>query len=251
MSAPTNLSTFGITPTSAFLSWAPGEVVSPGGGGEFSSYQLAAGHYEPEVYSMIAVAPRPDSETGSFTSGDVLARYRWAYYDGSNPVRYELALKLFGGSAPHMFELLSGPAGMTVGNDRNPADHGVVKWTPQSAYSAGSPAPVSVRVHGQDGNTIDLNWTIQTSSSTDKFMFANADSGSDSSGDGSIGSPFKTLLKFTGVDSGATTYPGRIVYLRGSTANYATVAHTNSWMPNNLDTIPARISWDNTKRPSA
>ena len=222
------------------------------GNGSLASFQLPAGNFVAQEFGMVAVAPRPDTETGSFTgdfaTDNVNARYRWAYYDGVTPVRYELAIKLFGGSAPHIYELITGPSGMTVGNNRTPEDHGVIKWTPTSAHNYLNPANVTVKVYGQDGNTLNLTFSIQTTSSTEKFIFVNADSGDDS-GDGSIDDPFQTLNELMVAASTSVTYPNRIVYLRGSTENYTTVAHTDAWMPTEEDTIPARIGLDINNHP--
>jgi len=211
------------------------KTTAPGGGlGEF---QLASGNFTAQRYAMVAVSPRPDAETGDFAS--TTARHRWAYYDGVNSVRYEYPLKIYGGSAPHIFQVISGPPGLTVGNSRNAADHGVVKWTPSQAYSTASPASVTIRAYGQDGATIDFAWTIATSSSTDKFMFL-SNSGNDTTGTGSFSQPFATLAKMTGTASTTTTYPNRIVYMRGG--NYATVAHTDAWNGGNAsETIRSRI----------
>lgn len=213
------------------------KTTAPSGGGGLGEFQLAAGHFTPQRYTMVAVSPRPDAETGDFTA--TTARHRWAYYDGVNPVRYEYPIKLFGGSAPHIFQVVSGPSGLTVGSNRNAADHGVVKWVPTQTYSTASPASVMIRAYGQDGSAIDLTWTIATSSSTDKFMFL-SNSGNDTTGTGSISAPFATLAKMMGAASTTTTYPNRIVYMRGG--NYATVAHTDAWNGGNVsETIPSRI----------
>lgn len=195
-------------------------------GSGLSSNKLSTGHYVAARYAMTAVSPRPDTESGPFT-GTVSARHRWAYYDGTNAVRYEWPVKVFGGAAPHIYELVTGPAGMTIGNSRDVANHGVVKWTPTQAYTTSAPALVIVRVYGQDiTGFVDVAWTIATSSSVSKFVFVDNVNGNDSN-PGTISAPFATLVKVTGPTIAATTFPNTICYLRGSATPYATQPHSD------------------------
>jgi len=210
--------------------------LEPYSGAGLSAYKLASGHSAANNFTIAAVSPRPDSETGAY-SGTVNARHRWAYYDGANSVQYEVPVKILGGSAPHIFELLRAPTGATIGNNLTAADHGVVKWTPTSAYSTSSPAVFTVRVYGNDweGRTIplagidyiEITWTVATSSSTSQFLFIDNNAGNDTTGTGSISAPFATLAKVTGSTVAATTYPNRIVYLRGSVTAYQTSPHSD------------------------
>ena len=200
--------------------------LEPYSGTGLSAYKLAAGHYVTKQFDMNFVSPRPDSETGSY-SGTVIARHRWAYYDGVNPVRYEFPVIVFGGATPHIFELLRAPAGATIGNNITAADHGVIKWNPTQAFSTSSPAVFTVRVYDQDMTYVEMTWTVATSSSTTKFLFLNADTGNDTTGTGSISAPFQTIAKVTGTSISSVTYPARIVYMRGTTANYTTMYHND------------------------
>ena len=68
-----------------------------------------AGSWMPAKQPMIQVYPRPDSETNTW------ARHRWAYYDGVNAVQYKIPLGVSFGAFPYVFQLLSGPPGMTIG----------------------------------------------------------------------------------------------------------------------------------------
>lgn len=208
--------------------------------------QLTAGHYVAEKFAMVAMQPRPDSETGSF-SGTVNARYRWAYYDGVNSIQYEFPIKIFGGSAPHRYTIISAPAGAAVGNTWNPDSHGLLTWTPQAAFSTSSPASFTVRVTGQDGNTLDLTWTVATSSSTSKFLFL-SNSGNDSTGTGSISNPFATLAKVFGTTKTSSNFPGAQVIMRGG--SYATAPHSDSWIYGG-ETVPCRIELDPSLKPSS
>lgn len=213
--------------------------------------QLAAGHFIAEKFSMVAVYPRPDAETGSF--GATNARHRWAYYDGgSNNIQYELALKVFGGAGPHRFTMIAGPSGATVGNIWNAASHGVVKWAPNTSYSTGSPAQFTVRVTGQDGNSIDISWTVATSASIDvggKFIFL-SNSGNNSTGNGSIASPWQSLPKVMGSARTASTYPSCLVVLRGGT--YAMSAHSDAWNGGNgSESVKCRVELNAANHPMA
>lgn len=217
-----------------------------------SGVQLASGHYVPQKFAMTAVYPRPDSETGTY-GATINARHRWAYYDGTNAIQYEIPLKIYGGSAPHMFSITSQPSGetATIGNTYgDDSSHGVFKWTPSRAFTTSSPASFTVRVTGQDGNTLDVSWTVATDSSTNRFVFV-SNSGNNANS-GAISSPFATLAKVTGGGSTktTTTYPGRIVYMRGG--NYATVAHTDAWNGGNgSETQKCRIELSATYHPMA
>lgn len=194
-----------------------------GGGG--SSYQLASGHYEAQYMPLLAVFPRPDAETGTYAGGTINAKNRYAYYDGTNSITQSFAVKVQGGSWPHWFELITAPAGCSIGNSLNKDSHGVFTFTPTAAISTASPATVTVRVHGQDGNTLDITWTVATSSSTNDFLFLNASSGSDAAS-GAIGSPKQTLGAMWGTTTAGTTFPYRQVYMRGG--SYASVSHSDS-----------------------
>lgn len=173
--------------------------------------QLAAGHWYSSVgtffASMYAVYPRPDSETSTY------ARHRWAYYDGVNEVEYRVDVGVQYGGWPYWYELIAGPTGMTVGELYGDSDYGQVRWIPDGDVTN---ATVTVRVHDQDGNTLDVTWTVSTSSSTSVFMFAHPDDGDDND-NGSFGAPVQTLQELFGASEGTTTYPNRIVYLRGGT----------------------------------
>lgn len=217
------------------------DAESPQSDVEIDGVQLSEGFYVPQQFPMTAVSIRPDAETGSYASDNVNARYRWAYYDGTNAVRYEWPVKIFGGSAPHRYTLLQAPPGMTVGNQWNPSDHGIIKWIPEQPQPESNPAKVVLRVTGQDGHHIDITWTIATTQSQDKFIFVDSGVlGDDETGTGAIDAPFKTLRKVMGETRVQETFPGRLVYLRGG--SYATAAHTDAWNGGNAsETVPARI----------
>jgi hypothetical protein len=188
-----------------FTSTTEAIPVVPGDG------QLDAGHWYSSVGTffsgLYAVYPRPDAETSTY------ARHRKAYYDGTNPIQYEVKLGVQFGGWPYWYELIDGPSGMTVGELYGDADYGCVRWTPSGDVTNDT---VTVRVHDQDGNSLDVTWTVSTSSSTADFMFVSP-TGNDTTGTGSISAPFLTLSKLFGATEGTTTYPNRIVYMRAGT----------------------------------
>src|SRR5580698_176033 len=176
-----------------------------------------AGSWMPAKQAMIQVYPRPDSETNTW------ARHRWAYYDGTNPVQYRIPLGVSFGAFPYVFQLLSGPPGMTIGAtiwqsdwsfaQAMTAGYGYLLWTPTAAVTSGT---VSVLVTDQQMNTLTITFTVSTSSSTSRFIFLDAANGNDSTGTGAIGAPWKTLAKALGSSYAATANPGAICYLRGT-----------------------------------
>jgi len=182
--------------------------------GDIQGVQLAAGHYVAQQYAMVAVYPRPDAEVGSY------GRHRWAYYDGVNDVQYEIPLKVFGGAAPHRFQVIAGPSGLTVGGTYgDPDSHGVVKWTPSGTFTN---EPVTIRCYGQDGAYVDFVWTVSTSST--QFIFLSG-TGNDTTGTGTISQPFRDLAKVFGASRFTETYPDKFVYLR--TGAYTMSPHSD------------------------
>lgn len=176
---------------------------------EDDSWQLADGHYIAKT-SLAQIYPRPDGETGSF------ARHKKAYYDGTNSIQYRIPVGVRGGALPYRYDLIAGPSGMAIGNTipsdwaaNGPGDYGMVTWTPSSSISSASPTTVTVRVTDQLGATIDVTWTVYTSSSTSDFMFLDSASGSNGNA-GSYASPKQTIA---GVMTGASN---RIIYFKNA-----------------------------------
>jgi hypothetical protein len=185
-------------------------------------WQLASGHFMPAKKSLVVVYPRPNTETETY------ARQRKAYYDGSNSIEYRVPVGVQFGAWPYHFEVTSGPSGMTVGAQYGDSNYGVVTWTPSGPASGTS---VAVRVTDQESNYVDVTWTVTTSSSTSDFIFVST-SGNDSTGDGTIGSPFATLSKVMGATESSGAYPGRICYFRAGTYNVPTQGQINpSYQP--------------------
>lgn len=141
---------------------------------------LAAGQFIPAKMPLTAervVLPRPDSETS--------AR---AYHRNAHAgVPYELPLVIQGGAWPFVYELLAGPAGATLGRNFGDPGYGILRWTPVTNGNFS----FSVRVTDQDGASVLLNWSGATAPGW--LTFVDAVNGSDSTGNGSIASPWRSL----------------------------------------------------------
>lgn len=195
-----------------------GGINAGAGGGGF----LPAGHWTPtrQTLAMNCVSIRPDSETGSF-GGTVWAAYRYAYYDGANPVQYEWPVIMGpGGSEPYVYQITSGPLWLRIGSAFGSTNYGVLYGTPTSAISTASPATVTIRIYDQALNFVDVTYTLATSSSTSQFVFLNAATGNDANG-GTFGSPCQHLSKYMPTTAGgSTSNPGASCYMFGSATSY-------------------------------
>lgn len=183
-----------------------------GGGGGSGFYP--AGHWLAAKMSMQVIHPRPDSDTGTFAT--TFARHRLAFYDGTNAVPYQVPVAVQGGARPLVWSVITGPSGMTVGGAYGTANYGVVTWQPTASISTGSPTTVTIRATDQQLNTIDLTWTVATSSSTTDFIFVNSVTGNDSTGTGTFALPYATLAKVMGTNTTSTTFPKARIYMSGS-----------------------------------
>jgi len=160
---------------------------------------LRAGHFMPAKMPLTAervVLPRPDPET------HVRAYHRNAHVG----LRYELPIVVQGGAWPFVHELLAAPAGATLGAIHGEADYGILRWTPQQNGAFA----FSVRVTDQDGNQVVINWS--GSVGTDWIRFVDAVNGNDSTGNGSLAAPWRTL-----VHAHANISGGRCLCLRSGT----------------------------------
>ncbi len=168
------------------------------------SFPLPTGHFMPAKMPMHPVFPRPDTETQAH------ARHRWAHPD----FRYEIPIGVQGGAWPFKYEIISGPAGATIGQYYGDPDYGVVKWTPANGDTGTK--TFTVRVTDQELNTVDLTWT--TTIDPTRFLFLDANNGSDTAGDGSIGNPFATPASWYGPgDKNTVSNPDKIIVYRNGT----------------------------------
>jgi hypothetical protein len=180
-----------------------------------------AGNWIPAKQPMIQVYPRPDSETNTW------ARHRWAYYDGVNAVQYTIPLGVSFGAFPYVYQLLSGPPGMTIGAtvwqsgwsfaQAAAAGYGYLQWTPTGSVSG---ATVSVLVTDQQMKTLTITFTVSTSSAPSRFIFVDAVNGNDS-GAGSISAPLKTFNKVLG------GYASALCYFRSGTYTFTATGNTS------------------------
>ena len=164
----------------------------------FVNGQLASGHWVPAKMSLTStrvVIPRPDAETGS-----------GAYNRNAHPnVPYWQWVRVQGGAYPHWFELITAPAGATIGQLWTASDYGIVKWTPTSGTQN-----FTVRVHDQDGNTVDVSWSVTVGTSW--VAFVDSVNGNDSTGSGTFAAPWQTYAKAVASVSG-----GKAVCFRAGT----------------------------------
>lgn len=118
-------------------------------------WKLPEGQYIPAKMSMHLVYPRPDSETS------IHARHKFAYPS----LRYEIPIGVQGGAWPFKYEIVSAPAGATVGSIPRTDNYGIVTW---EAANSGSQT-FELLVTDQELNTLTVKWNVQVT--PDKFTF--------------------------------------------------------------------------------
>ena len=178
---------------------------------------------------MRLVYPRPDSETNSY------ARHHRAYYDGTNAVEYDICIGVTFGAFPYVFELQSGPPGMTIeattwntawgpGLDAHNGGYGRIKWTPSAAIAPPATYPpatpnVKILVTDQQHNTLTIEFSVWTEGAYSAtgganggpggFIFVDNVSGNDTNA-GTIAAPLASLGNTGGIVTGLsiTTQPG-------------------------------------------
>lgn len=202
----------------------PGDIRIDGVEAE-NYWLLSEGRYVRAKMPMQLVHPRPDIETNGW------ARHRKAYPG----LEYRIPISVQGGAYPFYFDIIEAPDGMSIGQTVWDSDYGVLSWTPNVSHN-GEVFPVTIRVYGQEyeretvdtvgPTSIDVSFVIRVTDSTEDFIFV--DSSVSESGDGSIGSPIRTLIEVFGDGNDLVTYPGRAVYLREGA--YDTL--TNNWHAN-------------------
>ena len=217
---------------------APNAVASGGTG------FLLGGHWVPANQTLQLIYPLIDSVTSANS------RHRWAYFDGTNVIQYQIPIVALGGSYPYVFTLDSASTalGMTIGQGFGSTNYGVLTWSPSGSVSGHT---VTVTITDQQLNSVQAVFTISTSSAISHFVFLDALSGSDTSGSGTFGSPWQTLQKAFGATYQAKGVlgAGAICYLK-PTATYPTagVKYTDStdinaspWFEMNTTTKPVAL----------
>ena len=194
------------------------EHVPHGGAWQLAGDGVSAdSHWVAAKMPMHPVYPRPDNETQSH------ARHRWAHPD----FRYEIPIGVQGGAWPFKYEIITGPSGATIGQYYGDPDYGVLKWMP-AAGDSGTKA-FTVRVTDQELNTVDLTWTTTVDATA--FIFLDAVNGSDTTGDGSIGNPYKTPASWFGSgDNNTVSYPDKIIVYRSGTYNLQKYDSSANWV---------------------
>jgi hypothetical protein len=99
-------------------------------------WQLASANYVPAKMPAVIVHPRPDAETQSWE------RHRLA----PEGIAWSIPIAVQGGSWPFKYEVVSGPTGMTIGEQYGQANYGVLSWPSPSIGTH----TVTVRVRTQE-----------------------------------------------------------------------------------------------------
>jgi hypothetical protein len=184
-----------------------------GGGGVLpASYQLSAGNFSPRKVDPILIYPRPDVETAAWT------KHR-RHYPG---IGYRVPIGVSFGSGPLVYELIAGPSGASIGEFLVVSgdtlipneEYGVLTWANPTTGNH----PFHVRVSFQDGFApVDVYWTLEVT--TTGTIFIDAVSGSDSTGNGTLGNPFQTINAWWKNSLTDIIYSGFQVCYRGGTHN--------------------------------
>lgn len=159
------------------------------------SFPLPVGHFVNAKAPIALVYPQADGTTNSYS------RHRWAYYDGVNSFLYEIPIGANFGSPPYKYTLLAGPSWLSIGQYVGSPKYGILSGTPNATAIN---VTVSVQIENQDSSTpLIISYTLNTTQSTAHFCFQDQTNGNDSTGDGTIAKPYRTLQKIYGATSGA------------------------------------------------
>ena len=134
-------------------------------------------------------------------------------------IEYNIRVGAIGGQFPYVYRLEQAPSGMTINQNR-----GDIVWTPDVSLE-GTSASVRLSVTDLTGSKIEQSFNISVTKAGIYFVSPN---GSDSTGNGSIGNPWKTM-------DTAITRAGSdgILYLRGGTYRGAfslSASDCNKWI---------------------
>lgn len=183
-----------------------------------SGWQLASGHYIASKMAATIIHPRPMAETLAWE------RHRRA----PSGIAWRCPVVVRGGSWPFRYSLVTGPAGMTIG-ETLPSDwltnglqnYGVLRWDSPTVGNH----TVTVRVECQDGtNPSDVTWTLEVASREDttRFLFVNAAAAG--GGTGSYSSPFNSIAQWYGAARDSTEYQYRQVFYYTGTYTFPALA---------------------------
>lgn len=177
-------------------------------GNDPGSWQLPVQNRIAAKMPMVLVHPRPEASS-------------WSYSRNAHPgLRWEIPIVIQGGSWPFRHEIVDdgGAAGLQIGAELQRSaqngfivhsagdDYGLLWWdTPVAGnYS------ILLRVHDQEGSSIDVPVSLTVGSAG--WVFVDADNGSDSSGNGSINSPFRSIQR---IHDGGMAFADHRVVLAG------------------------------------
>lgn len=184
-----------------------------GDSGIVASWKLASGHWVQRKFDMDIAHPRPMGETA------VYEQHRNAYPG----IAWDTRVLVYGGAYPFRFELVAGPAGMTIGETLvqsgdvlvEPANYGKLEWANPTAGNH----TVTVRVYDQDygrasnpSSYAEVTWTLAVDAAN--WVFIDPVNGNNANS-GAIGSPFASTAAFLGM----STYADKCVMMRQGTMN--------------------------------
>lgn len=192
----------------------------------------AQGHYPLKITSPMATAASPDGL-------DADHRTKRAY----TGLTYKVRVAVIGGYYPYTFELNNEPAGMTI--VAGPCTTigvtcraGEITWTNPTSTATN----VEVVVTDAMAQTDTETWTITVSTTgcttAGGWCFLDADDGNDTTGAGTLASPWQTFDKL--YDSSAAN---TITYMRGATATY-----TLTGVPTASSGLELRTEWNEASR---
>ncbi len=165
-------------------------------------------------------------------------------YRAYTGIPYEIHADAVGGSWPYTYSLSNAPAGMTI--EAGPCTvigptctAGTITW-PNPTSTASN---ITVTIRDKDGDQVTGTWsiTVSTTIGANGFCFLSP-SGNDSTGNGSLTTPYQTLSK--AADScGAHS----ILYLRAGT--YVTTGIAGATSPDEGSDCNITTTWSETSRP--
>ncbi|WP_082615459.1 fibronectin type III domain-containing protein [Acidovorax sp. Root267] len=124
----------------------------------------------------------------------------WAPATAYPGVPYRYRVGVIGGQAPYTYSVVTAPSGVTIA-----ASTGELSWT--APASAASPVSIKLRATDSLGAAVDQTFSVQVTSSGFYFV---SPTGNDSTGTGTLASPWKTISH--ALTKGAT---GDTLYVRG------------------------------------
>lgn len=167
--------------------------------------------------TMYPLYPRPDTET----SANSLHR------KAHTGLTYRCPIGVQGGGRPFKYEIITAPAGATIGGELTRTldggtgfllhtrddNYGVVEWD-ASGQTQLSSHDFHIRVTDQQGSIVNLQWTVQVDN--DAFVFLDSSTGNDANA-GTQAAPLQTFADGLWKNSDAdSTYAGMIAVFEGS-----------------------------------